>query len=805
MKPNWRRPHFPLERNCPRLHAVVRTLFLLLMAGWLEISSLNAAPSDFSNARFSVSDIQVKGSLLLSTNVMDGLFSKYTGTNVSLGDLVNAAADLHAAYCRRGYPMMSVAIVPDQITNGTVQFNVFQTAVPQAVVAGECYLRFTNNPPGEPLSAAELAQAQEALLKKMDEARAAEKIAAIKAADTRIHVSSTNAGPRLTVNQYMVVGNTVLRPRDLAAVLTNIDGAFGTNVSFEGIRAARDEVQRAYSERGYVTVAVAVPQQKLTNATIKIQVTEGRLAAINVIGNRYFSSNNVMRSLPSLHTNLLLNGPIFQDELNSANANPDRQIYPSIGPGPDPGSSALTLRVKDQLPIHGKVDFNDESSPGTPDLRVNTSLVDNNLWQLNHSLGVSYGFSPDQMKPGEWPFYDAPAVANYGTFYRLPLGDPEPVENLIANNPGSFGYDEATHKYNVPTMAGSPSLTVFASRSTIDTGVTTLSSTYIVNDVKGSLLNNTEHQDTTVNQDVGSRINFPLRTIDDFQSSFSGGLDFKTYHLDSGQTNVFILRNGETIDNTPPFTNIVTSVYRSPVPFTEKYIAYLPLAARYDVNWHDAAGNGSLGFGLNGNPWYSSSVNITSSTNVVVGGKTNLVPVTSTITGKHAIQAITGSTESTGNWLAIVPAFSHDFVFHNDWVMMFRADGQWASQPLISNEQYGIGGVNSVRGYHEGRAYGDTGWRVSLEQQTAPYAVGVVFDHTPLTIRGSVYMDYGNAYLLDPQGRPGDVQLWGTGFGLTAAVGSHWQSRFLVTFPLIGVSGINQNQPYFNFGLTAQF
>jgi hemolysin activation/secretion protein len=213
--------------------------------------------------------------------------------------------------------------------------------------------------------------------------------------------------------------------------------------------------------------------------------------------------------------------------------------------------------------------------------------------------------------------------------------------------------------------------------------------------------------------------------------------------------------------------------------------------------------------GLNVNPWYSSSVAITSTTNydVVSDGKTNHVSAqtTTTTTGKQAVQAITGSGESTGNWLAIVPAFSHDFIFHNDWVMMFRADGQWASQPLISNEQYGIGGVNSVRGYHEGQAYGDTGWRVSLEQQTAPYVVGMAYDHTPLTIRGSVYMDYGNAYLLDPQGRPGDVQLWGTGFGLTAAVGSHWQSRFLVTFPLIGVSGVTQNQPYFNFALPRSF
>ena len=261
----------------------------------------------------------------------------------------------------------------------------------------------------------------------------------------------------------------------MAMALTNIDGAFGTNVSFDGIIAAATELQRAYRDRGYVTVAVAVPPQKLTNATVKTAVTEGRLAAIEVKGNHYFSSNNVMRALPSLHTNMILNGLVFQAELNRANANQDRQIYPVIEPGPDPGTSDLPLKVKDQLPLHAKVELNNQSSPGTPELRVNSSAVYNNLWQLEHSLGVQYGFSPQEYKSGsQWDFYDLPLVANYSAFYRMPLGNPEAIEDVVASKPGSFGYNEATRKFNLPPPSGQPELNVFASRSTIDTGLQTL-------------------------------------------------------------------------------------------------------------------------------------------------------------------------------------------------------------------------------------------------------------------------------------------------------------------------------------------
>ena len=124
---------------------------------------------------------------------------------------------------------------------------------------------------------------------------------------------------------------------------------------------------------------------------------------------------------------------------------------------------------------------------------------------------------------------------------------------------------------------------------------------------------------------------------------------------------------------------------------------------------------------------------------------------------------------------------------------------------MISTEQYGAGGVNSVRGYHEGEVFGDTGWRFSIEQQTPPHVVGFVYGRTPLTIRGTVYMDHANTYLLDPKGRANYITLWSTGFGLAASVGSHWESRLLFSLPLVSSGTTVRDVPVFNFALTAQF
>jgi hemolysin activation/secretion protein len=785
--------------------------------------------NDNASPHFMVTRYIVEDNGRLATNIWVPIVSKYTGTNVSLEEIVKAASDVQAEYRYRGHPLTSIAVAQEQITNGVVTLNVFQTAIPQIVVSGVRYSSSTNGitawnlpavapvlvpqtspapgatnlvphiatapaKPIKPATPAQLSQARTLLLQRMVESDTEKE-------DTRIHVISTNAGPRFAVKRYDIMGNTILSPQDMAMILTNIDGAFGTNVSFEGIRTVIQQLQNAYRDRGYVTVAVGLPRQKLTNEMVKVQVTEGRLTAIDVLGNRYFSSNNVMRALPSLHTNILLNGNVLQAELNRANANQDRQIYPVIGPGPDPGTSELTLHVKDQFPLHSKFDFNNQNTPETPALRLNASAVYNNLWQSEQSFGGQYSFSPQQFKPDadQWNFYDRPAVANYSAFYRIPLGNPEPAEDMVENNP-SFGYSEATRKFNMPPLTGNPELTFFAGGSTINTGVQTLSKSVIPfkttngeTNTVGTLTEENQQEDLTINNDYGGRLAIPLQSASSISSIFSVGLDYKTYNEDSAKTNIFT-EKGTEIDYSAGVTNPIYSVARSPVPYTVSQVDYTPLSLRYDFSRPDAEGVTAFGLGVNVNLWYYSRTT-TANTNGTVKNAYN---------GLASLQQITGSTESRGNWVVVTPSFSRNFLINN-WNTLIRADGQWASTPLISNEQFGIGGVNSVRGYHEGQEFGDSGWHVSLEEDTPAHIVGPVYDGQPLTIQGLIYSDLATAYLIDPQGAPQSEKLWGTGIGLEASVSTHWQAQFLFSIPLISVAGVPRYNPYFNFSLTAQF
>ena len=502
--------------------------------------------------------------------------------------------------------------------------------------------------------------------------------------------------------------------------------------------------------------------------------------------NRFFSSNNVMRALPSLRTNMIINSPAFQAELDRANANQDRQIYPQLSPGPEENTTLLTLETKDRLPLHGKMELNNQNSPGTPDLRLNSSLVYNNLWQLEHSMGVQYSFSPESFKSGDqWAFLDRPAFSAYSGFYRLPLGSPESITDVIASSPGAFGYDEASRTFHLPPASGMAELNLYASRAAIDSGVMSLFSGNLYNTNGNSLNQQTVQQDLTVNSAIGSRLSVPLESTAAFHSTLSGGFDFKTYELTSYKTNIFALTSVEVdYGNNPshPQTNITHQVDNSPVPPTHRLVEYVPLALRYDGSLKDSKGLTTFGVGVSGDSWFSGST--------------------------PKLQGISGSSRSTGYWIAVTPSLGRDLIespIHTNWVLSVHADGQVASEPLIANEQFGVGGVASVRGYHEGEVFGDDGWRITTEQKTPYYVVGTVYGDHRLIIRGSVYMDYGEAYLLDPGDRKGRTQLWGVGFGGAASVGANWEARFLFSWPLLSAGLTEAGQPRFDFGLSAQF
>ena len=93
-----------------------------------------------------------------------------------------------------------------------------------------------------------------------------------------------------------------------------------------------------------------------------------------------------------------------------------------------------------------------------------------------------------------------------------------------------------------------------------------------------------------------------------------------------------------------------------------------------------------------------------------------------------------------------------------------RTNWQLAGQPLISNEQFAIGGVDTVRGYYESAATGETGLAVSLEASTASFGKYISEDVTDA--RMLVFVDSGAVTVIEPITATDRFALVSAGVGL---------------------------------------
>src|SRR6516162_7103296 len=87
----------------------------------------NSASATATNngLHFNVRVYETSGEPLLPAGTQAAIFSKHTGTNVSLAEIVKAASELLLEYHKEGYPTVSVAVAQERITNGVVGLNVF--------------------------------------------------------------------------------------------------------------------------------------------------------------------------------------------------------------------------------------------------------------------------------------------------------------------------------------------------------------------------------------------------------------------------------------------------------------------------------------------------------------------------------------------------------------------------------------------------------------------------------------------------------------------------------------------------------
>jgi hemolysin activation/secretion protein len=202
--------------------------------------------------------------------------------------------------------------------------------------------------------------------------------------------------PHFDIDDFAVQGATKLSQFDIEEAIYPYLGPHKTADDVEKARAA---LEKAYHDKGYQTVSVSVPAQNVQNKVVVLKVTELKVGRLRVKNSRYFDVNDIKKDAPSLAEGAVPNFGDVTKDIVSLNQLPDRKVTPALRAGVTPGTVDVDLNVDDTLPLHGSLELNNRQSPNTTPLRLNASAQYNDLWQLGHSVSVSYQIAP--MRPAD--------------------------------------------------------------------------------------------------------------------------------------------------------------------------------------------------------------------------------------------------------------------------------------------------------------------------------------------------------------------------------------------------------------------
>ncbi len=209
------------------------------------------------------------------------------------------------------------------------------------------------------------------------------------------HAQASSSPPPSSfyISEYEVIGVRHLGRLDVERAVYPF---LGPERTVEDVEAARAALEKAYRDRGYQTVSVQVPRQDARRGVVLLQAVESTVGRLRVHGSKYHDLERIKRKAPSLREGSLPDFDKINQDIIALNRLPDLRVTPSLRAGATPGTVDIDLDVKDSYPLHGSLEVNNRHNSGTTPWRLNAALRYDNLWQLGHSLGLSYQVAPER-------------------------------------------------------------------------------------------------------------------------------------------------------------------------------------------------------------------------------------------------------------------------------------------------------------------------------------------------------------------------------------------------------------------------
>jgi len=160
--------------------------------------------------------------------------------------------------------------------------------------------------------------------------------------------------------------------------------------------------------------------------------------------------------------------------------------------------------------------------------------------------------------------------------------------------------------------------------------------------------------------------------------------------------------------------------------------------------------------------------------------------------------------KATGSYIYLRVDLAHTHDLPGGFQLYGKVQGQMADQPLVSTEQYAVGGMSTVRGYTEAVQVGDSGIAAQLEFRS-PSLLGLIKDKKD-EWRVFAFADAGYVTLDDALlEQQSNFKLASYGIGTRVTLFDHINGEVDAAVPLTTQAPTNAHDMHVNFRIEAEF
>jgi hemolysin activation/secretion protein len=195
---------------------------------------------------------------------------------------------------------------------------------------------------------------------------------------------------KIYVRQIKVLGSTVLSENELNEIVKPFTEK---ELTQEEIRKAADAITQVYLNKNYLNsraIPVTQTDENTKNGVVVIQVVEGSLAEIQIVGTKRLSQNYIRERI-KLGAGVPLNAIKLEEQLRLLRIDPlFNNIEASLRPSGQVGKSILVVRVEEAKSFEFGVSADNYSNPNIGAEKLGIQLRERNLTGRGDELAASY-------------------------------------------------------------------------------------------------------------------------------------------------------------------------------------------------------------------------------------------------------------------------------------------------------------------------------------------------------------------------------------------------------------------------------